>query len=93
MFIHFYDCMFMDSCFLLVWFTSLSSQLELANEPSRTFRANMARYTNELEQAEPKQFELAHYPTLQAVDRGRRGSHISYRGWKWSLKAEMWSSS
>jgi hypothetical protein len=27
MFIHFYDCMFMDSCFLLVWFTSLSSCL------------------------------------------------------------------
>jgi hypothetical protein len=53
----------------------------------------MARYTNELEQAEPKRSELAHYPTLQVVDRGRRGSHISYRGWKWSLKAKMWSSS
>jgi hypothetical protein len=35
MFIHFYACMLMDSCFLLVWLTSLSSQVELANESSR----------------------------------------------------------
>jgi hypothetical protein len=45
MFIHFYACMFMSSCFLLVWLTSLSSQLELAIEPSRA--GHLACYYNE----------------------------------------------
>jgi hypothetical protein len=49
MFIYFYACMFMNWCFLLVWLTSLSSQLELANEPSRA--GHLARYYNEPSQA------------------------------------------
>jgi hypothetical protein len=49
MFIHLYSYMFMDSCFLLVWLTSLSSQLELANEPSRA--RLLARCYNEASRA------------------------------------------
>ena len=59
-------------CIFYTWLVSLTSQLELLTSRAElafwlvriTRRAELARYLNEPERAEPKRAELARYPAL-----------------------------
>ena len=58
--------------YFYTWLASLTSQLELLTSRAErafrlvriTSRAELARYLNEPERAEPKRTELARYPAL-----------------------------
>jgi hypothetical protein len=82
--------MFMDSCLLLLWLTSLSSQLELANEPSRA--ELLARYDNESSRASSlhKQAETSRAGSLSSPMFPYSTPQIHFNLVIWLLYISFW---